>query len=548
VHPVDFLIVGGGVAGLRAAIGLAAAGRVLVLTKAEPAESNTGYAQGGIAAAVGDDDSPSLHAADTIRAGDGLCDEAAVAVLVGEGPRYVRELLAWGARFDLEADGRPALGREAAHSVRRVLHAGDATGREIGRVLWERVRALPAVETIDHALVTEVIVEDGRARGLHYFEPDGAGREVRAAATLLATGGAGRVFRETTNPAVATGDGVALAFHAGARVSDLEFVQFHPTALSRAGAPRFLISEALRGEGARLVNGRGEAFMTRHHPDGDLAPRDVVARGIARESEATGGPVFLSLAHLDPAYVRQRFPTIAAMCAEIGLDLARDPIPVGPAAHYIMGGVETDESARTSLPGLFAAGEVACTGVHGANRLASNSLLEGLVFGARAARAMLDAPQAAPLKPDRVMVHGSWLPPSRVPRLGEPRRSSPDRLASGGGMAHGTNGGDHRPLAMSHEPSAMDSEAIRDLMWRSVGLFRDRDGLAAAVEALERAGAASPPATADEWRHHNLLIVARLIARAALRREESRGGHFRADFPHRADARWRIHMVDTSAS
>ena len=405
---VDFVIVGGGVAGLRAAIGLAPAGRVLVLTKAEPAESNTGYAQGGIAAAMGDDDSPSLHAADTIRAGDGLCDETAVRVLVEHGPPYVRELVEWGARFDLAPDGRAALGREAAHSVRRVLHAGDATGREIGRVLWECVRALSSVETIDHALVTEVLVENGRAIGVRYFDGAGTSRDVRAGATLLATGGAGQVFSETTNPAVATGDGIALAFHAGARVADVEFVQFHPTALNLAGAPRFLISEALRGEGARLVNVGGEAFMTRYHPDGDLAPRDVVARSIVRESQASGGPVFLTLAHLDADFVRRRFPTIAAMCAQIGLDLARDPIPVGPAAHYIMGGVDTDTWARTSVPGLLAAGEVACTGVHGANRLASNSLLEGLVFGARAAAVMTEAPQAAPMKKDRVMADGSW--------------------------------------------------------------------------------------------------------------------------------------------
>src|SRR5437773_4154669 len=397
----DFLIIGGGVAGLRAAIGLAGAGRVLVLTKADRTESNTGYAQGGIAAAIGPDDSPELHAADTIRAGDGLCDDAAVRVLVEDGPRGARELVDWGAQFDRGADGAIALGREAAHSVRRVLHAGDATGREIGRVLWERFVSLPTVQAIDHARVTEIIVEGGRARGAVYVDATGEHREVRAQATLLATGGAGQVFRETTNPAVATGDGIALAFHAGARVADLEFVQFHPTALNRAGAPRFLISEALRGEGAQLVNVRREPFMTRYHRDGDLAPRDIVARSIVRESEQTGGPVFLTLAHLDPEYVTRRFPTIAAMCAQVGLDLARDPIPVGPAAHYIMGGVDTDEWARTSLAGLFAAGEVACTGVHGANRLASNSLLEGLVFGARAAIAMQMPLAAAPLKPDR---------------------------------------------------------------------------------------------------------------------------------------------------
>src|SRR5207244_11069356 len=255
---------------------------------------------------------------------------------------YVRELLDWGARFDRAADGRPALGREAAHSVRRVLHAGDATGREIGRVLWERVSALPAVHTIDHALVTEIVVEGGRAGGVRYFDREGALQEIRAGATLLATGGAGQVFRETTNPAVATGDGIALAFHAGARLADLEFVQFHPTALNRPGSPRFLISEALRGEGARLVNANGERFMERYHPGADLGPRDVVARAIVRESQRTGGPVSLTLAHLDAAYVRRRFPTIAAMCRRMGLDIATDPIPVGPAAHYLMGGIDTD--------------------------------------------------------------------------------------------------------------------------------------------------------------------------------------------------------------
>jgi L-aspartate oxidase len=512
-----FLIVGGGIAGLRAAIGLATAGRVVILTKADPAESNTGYAQGGIAAAIGDDDNPALHAADTMRAGDGLCDEASVRVLVEEGPRYVRELLEWGTRFDREADGRPALGREAAHTVRRVLHAGDATGREIGRVLWERVRAFPAVEIVDHALVTEVLVGDAGVAGVAYFDADGGRQEVRAQATLLATGGAGQVFRDTTNPSVATGDGIALAYGAGARVADLEFVQFHPTALNLAGAPRFLISEALRGEGARLVNAAGDAFMTRYHPDGDLAPRDIVARSIAREAERTGAPIVLTLAHLDAGYVHRRFPTIDEMCRRIGLDLARDPIPVGPAAHYMMGGVDTDEWGRTSLAGLYAAGEVACTGLHGANRLASNSLLEGLVFGARAAVAMQQSPIAAALKADRVVVDGSWL------------RTTAGRATS------------------SHQPSALAkiaSEAIRDLMWRCAGLFRTREDLERAVAALDAEELVAPPPTADGWRHRNLATVARLIARAALRREESRGGHFRADFPARDDLHWRVHLVD----
>ena len=513
---VDFLVVGGGVAGLRAAIGLAPAGRVLILTKAEPAESNTGYAQGGIAAAIGDDDTPGLHARDTIRAGDGLCDEAAVQVLVDQGPAYVRELLAWGARFDRDAGGHPALGREAAHSVRRVLHAGDATGREIGRVLWERARALPSIATIDHALVTELVVEQGRVTGVRYVDAAGVSHEMRAAATLLATGGAGQVFRETTNPVVATGDGIALAYEAGARVADLEFIQFHPTALDVAGAPRFLISEALRGEGARLVNARGEAFMSAYDPAGDLAPRDIVARGIAREVERTGGPVHLALNHLDPDYVTKRFPTIAATLRDLGLDLARDPIPVGPAAHYIMGGVETDDRGHTSLEGLFAAGEVACTGVHGANRLASNSLLEGLVFGARAATAMQEKPQAASLKPDRVGARDLGL------------------AGSGDDLQQRAPG-----------PAPLTPAEVRDLMWRRAGLFRDRAGLEEAVSKLEAASAVVHSDTPDGRSLRRLTTVSRLIARAALRREESRGAHFRADCPKRDDARWQCHIVDS---
>jgi L-aspartate oxidase len=511
----DFLIIGSGIAGLRAAIGLAGAGRVLILTKAEPTESNTGYAQGGIAAAIGADDSPALHAADTLQAGDGLCDEAAVRVLVEEGVVYVRQLAEWGTKFDLDESGRPALGREAAHSVRRVLHAGDATGREIGRMLWQRVCSLPSVTTANHALVTEIVVEKGVALGVRYFDAGGRLIEVRAASTLLATGGAGQVFRENTNPPVATGDGVALAYHAGARLADLEFVQFHPTALKRADAPRFLISEALRGEGARLVNAHGDAFMTRYHKSGDLAPRDVVARSIVHEVERIGGDVFLTLAHLDADYVHHRFPTIAEMVRRVGLDLARDPIPVGPAAHYIMGGIDTDEWARTSVAGLFAAGEVACTGVHGANRLASNSLLEGLVFGARAAIAMPQSPSAARLKADRV---------------GAP----PESLIAGARLPD----------------TGLDTAAVRDLMWRFAGLFRTQSGLQEAVGrldrvyAIERERVRAKSTDGDAWRHLNLVTVARLIARAALRREESRGGHFREDFPQRDDRHWRVHIVD----
>lgn len=509
----DFLIIGSGIAGLRAAVALADAGDVAILTKADPAESNTGYAQGGIAAAVGPDDSPDLHAADTIRAGDGLCDEAAVRVLVDEGPRYVRELIEWGAAFDRAADGRPALGREAAHSVRRVLHARDATGRGIGRLLWEKASTEPRVRVLKNALAIEIVVERGRCAGVKFLDPAGDVRVARGRATLIATGGAGQVFRETTNPPIATGDGIALAYRAGARVSDLEFVQFHPTALNVIDRPRFLLSEALRGEGARLINDAGDAFMTRYHPAGDLAPRDIVARGIVREVERTGGPVYLSLAHLDPGFVRGRFPTIAAACRDAGLDLARDRIPVGPAAHYLMGGVETDLDGRTSIPGLFAAGEAACTRVHGANRLASNSLLEGLVFGARAGLAMREPAAIGDLPPP------VWAPPASV---------------------------------VAEAPEEMlDAAEIREVMWRSVGLFRDRARLDEALARLERgwrdltrqleAGARLDRAG---WRRASLLTVGRLIARAARRREESRGGHFRSDFPARDDLHWRLHISE----
>ena len=502
----DFLVIGSGVAGLRAAASLAAHGSVLVLTKAdEPGESNTGYAQGGIAAAVGDDDSPDLHLRDTEAAGDGLCRHDAVRVLVDDGPTYVRELAAWGARFDRDEHGRFALGHEGAHSVRRVLHAHDATGREISRVLWQHVSALPAVRVVDDARAVGLRIERGVCVGARYVRGQ-ATVDVFASATLLATGGAGRVFRETTNPAVATGDGIALAWQAGAAVVDLEFVQFHPTAMAVPGTARFLLSEALRGDGARLLNVHGERFMTRYEPAGELASRDLVARAIVREEVRTGAPVTLSMRHLDAQWVRRRFPTIAAACAERGLDLATDAVPVSPAAHYLMGGVATDIFTRTTVPGLHAAGETACTGVHGANRLASNSLLEGLVFGGRAATAMCEPPRAGEVE---------------CPR---PRGQMPTATAT-------------------QMPTA---EAVRELMWRHVGLVRDAAGLTDAVVTLDGwRRAAQPSGQADVTALGALATAAWLIARAALDRCESRGGHARSDFPARDDLHWMVHIAES---
>jgi len=496
----DFLIIGSGIAGLRAAADLARSGDVLVLTKANPSESNTDYAQGGIAAAVGPGDTPGQHADDTIAAGDGLCDPEAVRVLVEDGVRYVHELIEWGARFDRDDSGALALGREGAHGRRRVLHSADATGRELGRALWERVAEQSRVRIEQNARAVGLIIEGGRCIGARFITNEVVD-EVHAGAVLLATGGAGQVFRETTNPTIATGDGVMLAWFAGARVADLEFVQFHPTALDVEGQPRFLLSEALRGEGAQLLNAGGERFMTRYEPAGELASRDLVARAIVREQARTGGQVYLSMQHLDPAWVKARFPTITAVCATAGLDLATDRIPVGPAAHYVMGGVQTDLLGRTTVPGLYAAGEVACTGVHGANRLASNSLLEGLVFGARAAESMLEPVRTRPLE--------------RLEPL-EPLEQRRTRL-----------------------PEEAD---VRGLMWNSVGLWREEALLQTAIEALDEWYAALGD---DRSRIAALVTVGRLMARAALRREESRGCHARADFPARDDVKFRIHLGDS---
>ena len=488
----DFLIVGAGVAGLRAAIELAEAGQVLVVAKEGLRESSSEYAQGGIAVALSDDDEVALHEQDTLSAGDGLCDPAAVRTLVEEGPDAIRELIEWGAAFDREGS-RLAFTREGAHSRSRVLHAdGDSTGREIARTLYLKAASLPNVSFRSFGTALDLLLDGSGAVGAELYDAAaGCVVPIFARAVLFATGGLGQVFLNTTNPAVATGDGVAMAYRAGAEIADIEFVQFHPTALHVEGAPRFLLSEALRGEGGRLRNREGKRFMEGVHPLRELAPRDVVARAIWAEMARTGAPhVFLDLTHLRAGFLPRRFPRIYTTCLKHGVDLEHDPAPVAPAAHYAMGGVRTDLEGRTSIPYLFAAGEAAANGVHGANRLASNSLLEGVVFGARAGRAMRDAPPAPPC-------------PSKEPY----------RVESG-----------------AYASEAM--EEIRSLAWEKCGIVRDGAGLEDAVGWLEARAGELPPSP-ENAAVRNVHQVALLIARCALERRESRGAHFRADAPEK---------------
>ncbi len=501
-EPPDFIVIGSGIAGLRAACELGAAGRVIVLTKDRLDESNTEYAQGGVAVALSDDDEIELHIEDTLRAGAGLCDEHAVRTLIEEGPRYITELIDWGAEFDREG-GELAFTREAAHSRRRILHAhGDSTGREIVRALLARTRNQPEVKFLTHAATLSLIVEDGQCTGVRFIDPDESLlRELRGRAVVLATGGAGQIYSQTTNPEVATGDGIAMAFAAGADVCDLEFVQFHPTALAAPGAPRFLLTEALRGEGGRLRNDEGDLFMSRYDDQAELAPRDIVARSIVAEMSRTGRQwVNLDLTHLDADFLRQRFPKIHLTCLRYGLDITKDLLPVSPAAHYIMGGVRTDTFGRTTVPGLYAAGEVACTGVHGANRLASNSLLEGLVFGARAGAAAV-----------------------------EDRREVRVRQ------------GENEPTDLTTAEWTLDAQIryqVQDVMWQRVGLIRDGKDLEFAENELVRLAEKAP-----NLRTRNFVTLALLMTRAALWREESRGGHYRRDFPVPNDAKWRVHSA-----
>jgi L-aspartate oxidase len=506
----DFLVIGAGVAGLRAAIELAPAGRVLVLAKREVTASNTQFAQGGIAAALSDEDEISLHLQDTLNAGDGLCRSEAAKLLVEDAPQRIEELIAWGTQFDRDGT-KLTFGREGAHSRNRILHAhGDSTGREILRALYAKTKTINEIQVREFEFSTDFEVEDGRVSAVRVMDEHAQPAAIRASAVLLATGGMGQLYSNTTNPPVATADGVAMAYRAGAEVTDLEFIQFHPTALYLKKAPRFLLSEALRGEGAHLRNMEMTRFMPKYHPMGELAPRDVVARAIMHELESSRAKdpiVYLDLTDLDAAHVQRRFPRIYATCMQYNIDITSELIPVRPAAHYAMGGIKTNLDGRTTLPGLYAAGEAAGTGVHGANRLASNSLLEGLVFGARAGRKMRDELKMARSK--------SKLPPA---------------------------------AAYSNGPVPVPVESaiarLQEVMWKDAGIVRTGSGLKRALRELEEIEAQmSRPHSRREFEARNLQIAGLLVARSALAREESRGAHYRTDFPDHNDAKFLKHSI-----
>ncbi|NOX20659.1 MAG: L-aspartate oxidase [Nitrospirae bacterium] len=495
----DFLVIGSGVAGLRAAVELARAGDVWVVTKDEVAESSTEYAQGGVAVALSDEDRVGIHFEDTIKAGDGLCREEAVRVLVEEGPERILELIRWGAEFDKKGT-KLDFTLEAAHTRKRVLHAhGDSTGKEIERVLINRVKQFENIKRMPFSMGMELIVKNGKCCGAYVVHKKRLLRIV-ARATVLATGGGGQIFARTTNPSVATADGMAMALRAGAVLEDMEFIQFHPTVLYAPGAPQFLLSEAMRGEGGVLRNIYGERFMERYHPDQELAPRDVVSRAIISEMVKTKSThVYLDLTHLDGAFLKRRFPRIYRTCLMYDLDITRDRIPVSPAAHYTMGGVKTDTMGRTSIKGLFAAGEVACTGVHGANRLASNSLLEGLVYGARAGRAAVEeALKETDLKD--VLVAESIDSFGNIEEIADVRTR------------------------------------LRRVMWERVGIIRCNESLSIARKELERLRPITEKnyLTRQELELKNMINTAEVVTESAIQRRCSIGAHYRSDFKEKA--------------
>jgi L-aspartate oxidase len=512
-HFADVLVIGGGLAGLRAALGIPDPYRVLVVTKDELRESSSAYAQGGIAGVLDPEDRFDDHIADTLAAGKGLCDPDIVALVVREAPERIVELIRWGTHFD-EVDGSVALTREGGHSHARIVHAlGDATGREVMRAVIARTRAAPNVRIWQNSFTVDLLTHEGRSRGALVWDRRRGLSLIWARAVVLATGGAGQLYRESTNPTIATGDGHGLAYRAGVELRDMEFMQFHPTVLYIAGSSRHLLTEALRGEGAYLRDRDGVRFMPSYHSLAELAPRDDVARAITARMEKTRHPcVYLDLAHLDPVHIRARFPGIDALLRGFDLDIARDRIPVRPGAHYYMGGATVDASGRTSLSGLWAAGEVTSSGLHGANRLASNSLLEGLVFGARAAddiRGLLQSEGPRPLE----------LAPI---------------------AAELEDGGHDEPLDL-----ADIRNSLRALMWRNAGIAREANGLAEAAEQVEfwcRYALGQVFDAPAGWTLQNLLIVARLMIAAAAAREESRGVHTRTDFPE-PHPEWARHIA-----
>jgi L-aspartate oxidase len=509
VSQPDFqtIVIGSGISGLFVAIEARAAGPVLVITKGSIEDCNTRWAQGGIAAAVGPGDSPEQHFTDTVNAGAGLVDEVAARLLCDEAPARIADLIRHGVAFDA-LDGAVALGREAAHGRDRVLHAGgDRTGAAIETALAHTARGAE-ITIFDHTMATSLVVRDGRVTGVRAMDlQSGRTTTYGAHSVVIASGGAGRLFAYTTNPDVATGDGIALAFEAGAEIADIEFYQFHPTALQLPDAPVFLITEAIRGEGAVLANAAGERFMPRYHVAAELAPRDVVARAIVAEMRATGAPhVFLDCSSIKGVDLAARFPGVFAHCLRAGIDIRTRPIPVAPAAHYLMGGIRTDTWGRTTLEGLYACGECACTGVHGANRLASNSLMETVVFG---------------------------------------KRVSEHIVAGGGGRALPADDVTAERLPTGDAPS---HAAIQRVMWDGAGIERTAAGLAAGLDEVTSWRTSAPAGvTAGSRREgleaHALTAVGLLMLRTALRREESRGGHYRSDFPVRDDRRWRRHQV-----
>ena len=530
VYEADVLVVGSGVAGLSAAWRLAEAGRQVLLAVRDTLEdSNTAKAQGGIASSFGADDNPTLHLEDTLVAGAGLTDRDIASIVVTEGPQDVAHLADHGAEFDRLPDGHFALGREGCHCRNRIVHAhGDATGAEVARALNAIVAKEENVRPLEHCYVVDFLVQDGRCFGAVALL---GGKKVvlRAPATVLATGGIGRLYSKTTNPEGATGSGIALAFRAGAEVMDMEFVQFHPTALALDGCPNFLISEAVRGAGALLRSGKGERFMPGYHPMAELAPRDVVARCIFKEMQDGGmDHVWLDATVIDHA--AEKFPMIARTCKEYGVDIEKEYIPIAPAAHYMMGGVHTDENGRTNVAGLYAAGEVACTGLQGANRLASNSLLEGLVFGRRAAE---DIAKEASLQEG-----------------GGPRSGGGSSWEHGPNEAAGRSDEDNWTFsglrATAFSDTARLTRETQTLMTQYLGIRRYDGGIRRGLQEIQRLAALREgyaAETPDELDLRNRLVVCELIAQAALRRRESRGAHYRMDYPEK-DEKWRRHFLD----